>query len=338
MTGPSDSGRSGTGTERARWVVVGGSGFVGSSIVERLRSDGVAVEAVAAPRIDASPAWNDKDVVANLDQFGEEAAYLRSEFAGATVVVNAAGLAVPDGGAQAGLVGANGVLPVLVAKAALEAGASRFVHLSSASVQGRARVLDESATMNPFSPYSRSKALGELSLLAWARATSVGRVVIVRATSVQGPGRRTTANLQRIASSSISSVARPGNQPTPVVSVAALAEFVVLVANHSQPVPTIVLQPWEGMTTASVLAAAGGRAPRLLNGTLCKVLVSAGYLFSRLLGGKLSGLVRRVELMWFGQDQAEGWAQRTASLPQPSIVEVLSSPQRDTAKREARSE
>src|SRR5690606_9224761 len=116
--------------------------------------------------------------------------------------------------------------------------------------------------------------------------------------------RRTTAGLQRVASLPISSVARPGTDPTPVVSVAALAEFVQSVGSYTnQPVPVIVLQPWEGMTTSSVLQIAGGRKPLQINRNVCRALVGFGYAISRLLGGRLSGSVRRVEVMWFGQRQ-----------------------------------
>ena len=87
---------------------------------------------------------------------------LAAAFAGVQVVVNAAGLATPGGTDSPALRGANALLPLVVADAADAAGVQRFVHLSSAAVQGHRPFLDESSHVQPFSAYSRSKALGEL--------------------------------------------------------------------------------------------------------------------------------------------------------------------------------
>ena len=45
-----------------------------------------------------------------------------------------------------------------------EAFVPRLIHVSSAAVQERMDPLDETATLRPFSPYSSSKAAGELVL------------------------------------------------------------------------------------------------------------------------------------------------------------------------------
>ena len=143
--------------------------------------------------------------------------------------MNAAGLVSPDSAADDALFGANVLLPLVILRAAERAQAARVIHLSSAAVQGRRGVLDESAATSPFSPYSRSKALGEAALLSYvAKVAGVQspEVVIVRATSVQGVGRATTRQLRRLARSPMASVARPGDRPTVVSSLQGLVEFV----------------------------------------------------------------------------------------------------------------
>jgi hypothetical protein len=222
---------------------------------------------------------------------------------GAALVVNAAGLATPDASASAQLYGANALLPSLIAIASARAQVSRFIHLSSAAVQGRRAVLDESAEVSPFSPYSRSKALGEWALLALqAGAVPATDCVIIRATSVQGSGRATTNNLRRIASSPLSSVAAPGTQPTVVSSLDGLTSFIHKVGLDQREFSGLLLQPWEGLSVAEALRRVGNREPRRLPRWICSLLVSCGYAAGRLMP-ELAGVVRRVELMWFGQGQ-----------------------------------
>ncbi|MET4003396.1 uncharacterized protein YbjT (DUF2867 family) [Arthrobacter sp. UYCu511] len=324
MSAPSD----GPHRKLPRWIVLGASGFVGSAIVAELLRRGEHVMAMAAPRL-SSDASNAAALVA-------EAAHspavdsLAEAFSGAEFVINAAGLATPGEGSSPAMMGANGLLPAVIALAARQAGVRRFVHLSSASVQGHRRMIDESGQRAPFSAYSRTKALGEevLELLATAEAGSTGglapvNVVSIRATSVQGPCRPTTRSLVKVASSALASVAAPGTAPTPVSSIDALAWFVVQSALFTGPVPPLVLQPWEGLSVSEVLRAAGGRAPVRLPKWFCHGVLSAGYFISRMLGERLHGPIRRVELMWFGQGQEPGWAESAGLIPTPAIAHVL---------------
>ena len=210
--------------------------------------------------------------------------------------------------------------------AARRAGVPRVIHLSSAAVQGATETLDETPRTAPFSPYSQSKAWAEEALVSERITGTEGaspEIVIVRATSVQGRGRPTTARLQRFAKSPLASVAAPGCAPTPVTSVGSLAEFIIAVGLHAGVVPPIVLQPWEGMTVSSVLVSAGGRAPRRLPRTVCRGLIKVGRVMSRLVGGRLTGPIRRVELMWFGQRQVEGWAAEVGLSPMRRVADVL---------------
>ncbi|MBF0673464.1 MAG: NAD-dependent epimerase/dehydratase family protein [Salinibacterium sp.] len=293
------------------WAVIGASGFVGSAIVTELRKRGIEVVAVPAPRVELEAAHASAEgVLAAAKSGGEHVGVLVAAMKGADVVVNAAGLATPDSAGGEALLGANALLPALIAYAAARGGTKRMVHLSSAAVQGRRRVLDESSETAPESPYALSKALGESALLALASGNegALPEIIILRATSVQGPGRATTARLQRLAASPIASVAGTGAGPTVVSSVTSLAEFTAEVGAHSTRVPNIVLQPWEGLSAAEALELAGGKSPMRLPVWLCRAAVASGFAVSRV-WPRLAGPVRRVELMWFGQQQRSEWAE-----------------------------
>lgn len=301
------------------WLVLGGSGFVGSAVVAAARAAGEDVRAAPAPRLLTS-ATTPEALVAAAQDTGIGA--LQEQLSGYAVVVNAAGLATPDATPGPELTGANALLPTVLARAAAVAGVARLVHLSSAAVQGRTSMLDETGIVRPFSAYSQSKALGEQALDLAAVGHPQLSVVTVRATSVQGAGRPTTTALVRFARSPLASVASPGDAPTPVTSVTALAELVLAVGRYDGQLPARVLQPWEGLTVRTVLEAAGGR-PRTLPAPLCRLAVRGGYALSAVLRGRLDGQVRRAELMWFGQDQMPGWARDTGMVPVAAVREVL---------------
>ena len=209
-----------------RWAVVGASGFIGSALAYHLEECGYEVVGLHAPRLELDPAINDGALIAARACSEESVSTLAASLQGVDVVVNAAGLAAPDAAATSEVYGANALLPGVVAHAAATAGVTRMIHLSSAAVQGRRQVLDETPEVSPFSPYSRSKALGEQSLFASAEALPYLDVLTIRATSVQGRGRSTTESLRRVARSTIASVAAPGTQPTVVSSLAGLVDFV----------------------------------------------------------------------------------------------------------------
>ncbi|MFC5379512.1 NAD-dependent epimerase/dehydratase family protein [Aquipuribacter nitratireducens] len=280
------------------WVVLGGSGFVGAAVLAAARAAGHDARALPAPRLVAPVGSAPQDLLALARG---PAATLAPQVAGADVVVNAAGLATPGAPASPELTGADALLPGVVVLAAGAAGVPRVVHLSSAAVQGERAVLDASDVLDPRTPYARAKADGE-RVVALARAHVASRVVLARATSVQGTGRGTTEQLARLARSPLSSVAGAGDDPVPVTSAEGLGRWVVGLATADDP-PAVALQPGEGWTTASLLRHLGGREPHHLPVPLARALVRVGYATSRLLGGRGRAAVRRVELVWFGQRQ-----------------------------------
>lgn len=313
---------------QATWKVIGASGFVGSSIVARLAAVGIPLDAVEAPRL-LTRTENPEQLIHEAKSLDGIINSLADSFAGCDVVINASGLAAPDQHDLAPLLGANALLPAVIAIAAQRTGVRRVIHLSSAAVLGPVPVLTDTPQTEPFSAYSYSKALGEevlLKIRSYLEETDAEQAVeicVIRATSVQGRGRRTTEAFAKIASSPIASVAGRGDRPSPVSSNFALAQFVSQVASFKGKLPPIVLQPWEGATTSSVLKDAGRRFPLHLPEALCRVLVGAGMKVSDALGGRFAGTIRRVEVMWFGQGIDDSWARQNGLIPEPRVTEVL---------------
>ena len=220
----------------------------------------------------------------------------------ASAVVNAAG--DPDASSVDALAldAANGWLPVLLAAAAARAGVPRFVHVSSAVVQGRRPVLDETSATAPFSPYSRSKIAGEARLAV----AQLPGVVIYRPPSVHDVERRVTLMTTRIAASRAASVLRPGTQPSPQALLPNVAAAVAHLATCSNQPPTYVIHPWEGLTTAGLMRVLGGRRPALLPRPLANAVLGSLRGLGRL-SPAMAANARRVEMLWLGQRQAESW-------------------------------
>ena len=111
---------------------------------------------------------------------------------GADAVINCAG--EPDSLSEdaAHLRLANSSLPLAIQIAATRAGVGRFVHVSSAVVQGRL-TLDETPRYDAPSPYAASKMAGELALLETDGVDSV----IFRPPSVHDADRRITRILTK---------------------------------------------------------------------------------------------------------------------------------------------
>lgn len=282
-----------------RVVVLGSSGFVGSAVCHALARRGVEVKPVKTPRLAARPVEEAATII-DGDETALEA--LVQAFRGCDVVVNCAG--DPDASSQdtESLVAANASLPSLVARAAVQAGSTRLVHVSSAVVQGRRPILDETFEYDTFSPYSQSKAMGERLLLKHAPGISV----VYRPPSVHAPSRRVTKMTTRIARSWLSSVVAPGTQPTPQALIENVADAIAFLAVVDLQPPSVVIHPHEGLTTRSLLELLGGRRPHLLPPALASAILGPLRAASRVFRF-LAPQVRRVEMIWLGQYQAESW-------------------------------
>lgn len=298
------------------WVVVGASGFVGSAVIGELSEVNPNVRGLRAPRL----IWDEpvSPTLASIEaKYRTEIEQLTRELKNTEVLINAAGLAKPDSQDDSSLIGANAILPVVLHISAQRAKVRRFIHLSSAAVQGDVDKLDETARTAPTSPYASSKALAEKLLLELdAQSRSELETAIVRATSVQGEGRGTTRQLARYASSPFAVVAAPGNQPTVVSTSEQLARFVLFLSQFSGTLPQIVLQPNEGLSVRDVIHKYGGREPCIVPASFLRIVVNGAYIAERVLTRRRTGLVRRIEVAWFGQNQEPGWADDVGYRPE----------------------
>lgn len=289
-------------------AVIGSRGFIGEPVAACLEARGVAVRHVGAPRL-ATPIGTLDEVRDAVVRSRSAVAGLAADLNGVEIVVNAAGVADPASPADPNLFGGNSVLPGVVARACRSAGAKRLIHVSSAAVQGRAPVLDESIVTCPFSPYSKAKAWGEALAVDYAQDLEV---VIYRPTSVHGVKRRMTRQLLRLARSHLSSVSGRGDQPTPQVLVENVADGIATVAVWHGGVPSVVLQPGEDWTCDSFLELlSGGRAVKHVPESLAGAVLRGGYLGASVMPA-LGGHVRRLEMLWKGQAQADAFLRSIA--------------------------
>lgn len=288
---------------RRRVVLFGSTGFVGSAVAEVLSRDS-ELATVAAPRFTsgartAPEVW--RDAATHISVHAD----LVRQIDGADVVVNAAG--DPDASSldEDVLFGANALLPAVLLAAAVDAGVSRFVHVSSAVVQNDRPTLDSSEEVRAFSPYSASKVLGEQVLRE--AAASCCDVVRYRPPSVHAPGRRVTTRIARIASSPAATVARPGQQPTPQALLPNVASAVAFLATTESTPPAVVHHPSEGVTVTTLMQhLSGGHVPVRLPLAVARSLVAAAKLMGRA-HPPTAANARRLELLWLGQSQAQSW-------------------------------
>lgn len=286
--------------------LLGSTGFVGQAVERHCAERGWDVRPIASPRLTTAA----RTVSSLLREARQIRAAHLEDIAGLDLVINAAGMATAttDGGER--MLGANALLPAVLALRTQDFGVPRLVHISSAVVQGRRQTLDDQPDYAPESEYGLSKVMGEESLLALDCGA-----VIHRATSVHGPGRSVTRTLARLAASPLAAVVRPGSDPTPQVHVKQVARAVGVLA-AAEDAPAIALQPWEGFTTSSFLEMLGGRLPRQLPRSLAGALVEASFASSRLAPKINWGHARRIEMLLFGQAQRAGWL----SLADPELT------------------
>lgn len=276
-------------------AIVGASGFVGSALKGVLSEQGHEVSEVRAPRVAHA------DAAGGLDAQGAAVDELVFEFEGLNAVVNCSGN--PDASEQNGeeLIAANAISPAVVARAAARAGVGRLVHVSSAVVQGRRPQLDETDSTEEFSAYAYSKAEGE-RLVRQESPTST----IYRPPSVHAESRRVTAMTAKIAGSPLATVAAPGSQHSPQALIGNVASAIAFLATTDKEPPAIVIHPWEGLTSLDVMELLGGKRPVVVPRALARGVCNGLELAGRKVPA-VAANARRVEMLWFGQDQADSW-------------------------------
>jgi len=307
-------------------AVFGAGGFVGRATVEALGRDGQAAVALPTPRLgseradleatrtfddaeDLPDVWRVRaggratanDAVAVVAEVTER---LRS--AGCDSAVNAAGIADARTRSTPELYGANAAWPLLLAYACREAGVRRLVHVSTAAVQGRVRVLDASETFSPVSPYGDAKALGEGLLRGFAAAGDKIEIVRYRPPSVHGPDRELTRSFAAFTRRLPLVVCNHGDAPVPVALVDNVGAILAALVTAAAPAQ-VVTHPSEGYTVRSLYEMfAPGRRIRSVPGRP----VRAGLRLLEPVGRAVplvAALARRAELLLIGQGQAPGW-------------------------------
>lgn len=290
-----------------RVAVLGASGFIGRSVSEALVSRDAEVRPITSPRLTAPPerartAWRDMP---------KEVAALADRLRGSEVVICCAGN--PDASSQDldALFGVNAALPGVAAAAAEAVGSQRYVHVSSAAVQGAAPRLDATMATHAFSPYAQSKIVGELSV---QEAPHPSSTVIYRPPSVHSAERRVTKGIRRLARSPLASVVGPGDVPTPQAHIKNVADAIAELALIADIPPRIVIHPWEGWTTGDLMRVFGSgheplHIPAVMAPSLRRILRAVARL------KRLAPHARRVEMMWFGQLQDESWLTGTGWHP-----------------------
>ena len=197
--------------------VTGGTGFVGSHLVEELLRRGYAVRALVRD----APKWLEGLDVETVrgDLFDEEA--LRRGMDGATAVFHVAGLTrAPD---YAALERANvtGTLNVLEAAAAQPTPPRVLVTSSLAAVGPSDRLPDgsgkpriETALLRPISDYGRSKAKMERQIDAWQleRGDALP-LVVVRPPAVYGPREADIFTIFKTAARGLFPIVGDGRKP-----------------------------------------------------------------------------------------------------------------------------
>lgn len=283
-------------------AVIGASGFIGSEVVARAELSGHEVVALTAPRLRArstSAQLLADEAVERAPDFATALAAMR----GADAVINAAGLSRPTTSDVRDLVGANALMPAVLARTIGILDIPRLVHISSAAVYGR-RALVEGALEQPETPYAESKLLGDQ--LTRALTPPDHTSVLYRPTSVHGLSRKLTRTLASFARSPMSSVAGTGEAHTPQVLAPNVAQVAVFLSTTDTPPTKPVLHPSEGMTTRRLLHGLSGKDPKSVPEGLARLLINDQTARLRL-PTRLRANLRRLELLWFGQKQEPGW-------------------------------
>lgn len=173
-------------------VVTGGTGWLGSRLVERLCEQGRPVRVLIFPgEFDTRRLASLPGITLVEGSLGdrESLGQLLRGAAGATVF-HCAGVIHPRKSSEFHAVNAIGTQNMLDAASA--ARVRRFVHVSSNSPFGAnaspTEVFDESAPYNPYMGYGRSKMIGERAVLDAGKGGAI-ETVVIRAPWFYGPGQ-----------------------------------------------------------------------------------------------------------------------------------------------------
>lgn len=187
------------GMARGRCLVTGGTGFVGSVLIEQLIRSGFAVRAAIRREVDAIPVGVEPIIVGDIAPTTQ----WRDALTEVDVIIHLAARVhvVRDGAANplAEFRKTNVEGTLVLAKQAADSGVRRFIFLSSVKVNGEATPMNRPFTPDdlpkPEDPYGISKYEAELGLRQLAYGADM-EVVVIRPPLVYG--QRVKGNVLRL--------------------------------------------------------------------------------------------------------------------------------------------
>jgi len=231
-----------------RIVITGGAGFVGSHVVDHTLAARPDAELVvldkmtyAADRRYLEAAIKSGRVKLIEADICDPQACARA-FEGASLVINLAGeshvdtsFQVPFRFTQTNVVGTHQVV-----QAVRDAGVPTLVHISTDEVYGQIRegFLSEDASLHPTTPYSASKAAGEMMLSSYLHSYGMD-IRIIRSNNIIGTRQYPEKLLPRFICRALSGEALTihgaGNQRRTFVTTADFCRAVETVIRHGKP-------------------------------------------------------------------------------------------------------
>ncbi len=269
-----------------RALVTGGTGMLGSYVVERLVADGWAVRALVrrASRTGASSDWLDAVGVERVEGALEDAPSLVGAAAGCDAVFHAAAV-IGSGGSWAEFHRGNveGTAHIV---AAAEAAGARLVHVSSTAVYGRERYrrepTDEEVRLPELPPhdvYGRSKQEAEAVVLQAHRAGRVWATVVRPPVMYGRRDRQFAPRIGAVLARGIFPRIAGGRTSLAVVHAASVAEGAVLAAASDAAGGEVYLlaNDYPVTTTDLVRCAAEGLERRIWSPSVPASVGRAGF-------------------------------------------------------------
>jgi nucleoside-diphosphate-sugar epimerase len=185
MNGPSNTELSNwrVGSYMEKLVVIGGAGFIGTWLCQRLSDQKIPFEI-----LDLKPSrrFPGKSRVTDIRDLSQLRAALSGDVIIHLAAVHRDDVTDPDDYYTTNVIGTENVCTV-----AAEKGINRIIFTSSVAVYGFAPLdTGEGGSISPFNAYGRTKYEAEGKLEAWLSANDQASLMIVRPTVVFGEGNR----------------------------------------------------------------------------------------------------------------------------------------------------